>query len=88
MWTGRLLNTASVKEQTLNRCREHLDSIKKEKKRKEKKEEETKRSSVSGSILCSLDTSCEGSTVKNLIRIVFEMTFYFIFILDPNSTGS
>ena len=48
---GRLLNTARV-----NRCREHLDSLKKrkkkEKRRKKEEEEETKRSSVSESIFC------------------------------------
>ena len=47
---------ARVKEQALNRCREHLDSLKKrkkkEKRRKKEEEEETKRSSVSESIFC------------------------------------
>ena len=34
MWAGILLNEAGVKVQTLNDCREHLDSLKKKQKRR------------------------------------------------------
>ena len=39
MWAGRLLNENRVEVQTLSGCREHLDSLKKEREKKKRKKE-------------------------------------------------